>query len=148
MKVLALNRRAKYDYEIIKRYQAGISLLGSEVKAIREGKASLKEAFCLPKEKGIYIVRLHIGQYSKAGKEHDPYRERLLLLNRKEIEEIKSFLQQKRLVLVPLKLYDKRGWIKLEIALARKKKKAQKKQALKERAVQREMEAELKRYQT
>lgn len=145
MKTYSFNRKARSEFEIIKHYQAGIALLGQEVKAIREGKVSLAESFCLPKAEGIYLIKAHIGQYSKSGEKLNPYRERLLLLTQKEIAEIKKELQQRKgLIIIPLKIFDKKGWIKIEIGLARKKKKKEKKEALKQKAINREIQQELK----
>ncbi|MCD6194602.1 SsrA-binding protein SmpB [bacterium] len=147
MKIFSLNRKARYEFQILKRYQAGIALLGQEVKAIREGKISLNEAFCLLKEKGLYLINAHIGQYSKSGEKLDPYRERPLLLTQKEIAEIRKELQQRKgLSLIPLKIFDKKGWIKIEIALAKKKKKKDKKEALKQKAIQKEIDQEVKQH--
>ncbi len=145
MKTFALNRKAKHEFYILKRYQAGLALLGQEAKAIREGKISLDEAFCLLKPQGIFLVHAHIGQYSKSGEPVDPYRERPLLLTKKEISEIERELQQKKgLSLVPLKVFDKKGWIKIEIGLAKKKRKKEKKEKLKQRAIEKEIQQELK----
>jgi len=147
MKTFSLNRKARYEFQILKRYQAGIALLGQEVKAIREGKISLNEAFCLLKEKGLYLINAHIGQYSKSGEKLDPYRERPLLLTQKEIAEIRKELQQRKgLSLIPLKIFDKKGWIKIEIALVKKKKKKDKKEALKQKAIQKEIDQEVKQH--
>jgi len=144
MKVLALNRRAKFNFEIIEQFTAGINLLGAEVKAIREGKMSLAEAFCLFKKDGIYLINAHIGQYSKSSQKIDPYRERKLLLTNKEMENIKRLLAQKNLSLIPLKVLDKKGWIKMQIGIARKKKKKDKKEILKQKAIEKEIKEELK----
>jgi len=146
MTTLARNKKARFDFEIIKRYIAGITLLGSEVKAIREGKMNLVDAYCLLKKGQLFLVNAHIGQYSKSSQKIDPYRERQLLLEKKELETINRELSQKKLVLIPIKIFSSKGWLKLEIGLARKKKKGEKRQTLRQKAIEREMQQELKHY--
>jgi len=148
MKILAINKKAKWDFEIYKKYIAGINLLGAEVKATKEGKMNLKDSFCFFKKNELFLINAYIGRYSKSSENIPPYRERKLLLQRKELEEIKRELNQRNLIIVPLKAFDKNGWIKLEIGLGRKKKKKEKKEILKQKAIEREIEQDLKNYRT
>lgn len=148
MKVIAKNSKAFFNYEIIDTYEAGISLLGSEVKSIREGRISLKESYAEIKEGEIFLVSCHISPYESANRfNHDPLRERKLLLHRREIKRLTGKIKEKGLTLVPTRvLLTDRGKVKIEISLAKGKKAYQKREAIKERDRDREMKAELKRF--
>jgi len=143
-KILASNRQAFHNYAIGERYEAGVSLLGTEVKSLRDGRANLKDAFARLERGEIFLFNCHISPYSHGGyANHDPLRPRKLLLHREEIRK----LSQKMLAgqtLIPLRLYLRRGRVKVEIALARGKKLWDKRQAIKERDQQKEARAAIR----
>jgi SsrA-binding protein len=147
MKVIASNKAAYYNYEILENYEAGISLLGSEVKSIREGKISLKDSYADIKGNEVFLINCHISPYEAANRfNHEPRRERKLLLHRQEIKRLTGKIKERGFTLVPIKvLMNDKGKVKMEIALARGKKTYQKKEAIKERDRNRELRAELKR---
>ena len=121
--VVATNRKAFHEYHILETFEAGVQLKGSEVKSIREGKASLKQAYILIRKGEAWLKGSHIASYSHTGSEgHEPVRDRKLLLHKKEIQRIGSKLAEKGLTAVPTKLYFKGGLIKLEFGLAKGKK--------------------------
>ncbi len=121
--VVATNRKAFHEYHILETFEAGVQLRGSEVKSIREGKASLKQAYILIRKGEAWLKGSHIASYSHTGSEgHEPVRNRKLLLHKKEIQRIGSKLAEKGLTAVPTKLYFKGGLIKLEFGLAMGKK--------------------------
>ncbi|MGB9619869.1 MAG: SsrA-binding protein SmpB [Armatimonadota bacterium] len=129
--VTITNRRARHDYHILETFQAGIVLVGTEVKSLRQGRASLQEAFCKPEGGEIFIYGMHIPPYEQGNRFNvDPVRPRKLLLHRSEIRRIQRQLQEKGYTLIPLKLYFDRGYAKLEIALARGKKLYDKREAI------------------
>ena len=143
---VAENRRANFDYSIIDTVEAGIVLLGSEVKSLREKKLNLKDSFITLKKDRFYLVSAHISPYSHTGiKGHAPTRDRELLLNKKEIIKLKNVVAQKGLTIVPLKAYFKRGIAKIEFATAKGKKMYQKKEALKIKDLDREASREMRR---
>ena len=148
MKVIAKNKKAFFNYEHIETIEAGISLLGSEVKSVREGKISLKESYAEIKAGEVFLVNCHISPYNPANIfNHDPLREKKLLLHRREIKRLIGKIKEKGLTLVPVKvLLNDRGKVKIEIALAKGKRVYQKRDAIRERDRDREMSAELKRY--
>jgi SsrA-binding protein len=147
MKIVAKNKKAYYNYEIVESFEAGISLVGSEVKSIREGRISLKESYAEIKAGEIFLVNCHVSPYAAANIfNHDPLRERKLLLHRREIKRLTGKVVEKGLTLIPTKvLINDRGKVKIEISLAKGKRAYQKKEAIKERDRQRELRAELKR---
>lgn len=122
-KIVATNRKARYEYHIDDRLEAGLVLTGTEVKALRAGQANLKEAYCSA-EKGEMILRqCHIAPYDFGNRQnHDPLRPRKLLMHRKEIERWAKAIQQKGFTVIPLRLYFKNGFAKVELGLARGKK--------------------------
>ncbi len=123
VKIIGKNRRAFHEYEILDTWEAGLALLGSEVKALRLGRLNLGGGFAEIRDGEAWLCQIHIGPYEQANREnHDPFRRRKLLLNRREIRKILPKIEEKGLTLVPLKLYFKRGRIKAEIGLARGKK--------------------------
>jgi len=137
-----VNRRARHDYHILETFEAGIILTGPEVKSIRAGQASLAEAHCIVRGGKALLVGCHINPYRPAAMNNpkDPRRTRELLLHRAEIRKLIGKLHEKGLTLIPLKLFfNERGYAKLELGLARGKKLYDKRQALKEREVKREI---------
>ena len=148
MRVVATNKKAYRDYEILEIYEAGIELKGTEVKSVREGRVNLKDSYVRPKDGELFLINAHISPYEKGNVfNHDPKRDRKLLLHRREINRIIGRIQERGLTAIPLKMYiNKRGLVKVEIALAKGRKLYEKKQKLKEKAIEREAMAELKRY--
>jgi SsrA-binding protein len=140
------NRRAGFDYEILETFEAGISLTGSEVKSLRQGGGSIAEAYARVKGGEVWLEGMNIVVYNEASyNNHEPVRSRKLLLKKNEITEITKGLERKGLTLVPLKLYFKDGWAKLQVALARGKKNYDKRAAEAKREAKREMDRALKR---
>lgn len=143
--VVATNRKAFHEYNILETFEAGLELKGSEVKSIREGKASLKQAYILIRKGEAWLRGTHIPSYSHTGFEgHEPVRDRKLLLHKKEIQKINSKLAEKGLTAVPTKLYFKGGLIKLEFGLAKGKKLYDKRDTKKKRDVERDIQRALK----
>ena len=134
-KISIKNKKAYFDYEIKDKYVAGIQLLGTEVKSIREGKASIKEAYCYVNNNEIFVKNMSISEYSNGGfVNHEPYRERKLLLNKKEISKISKALKDKGNSLIPLLLFlSEKGLLKLEIGLGKGKKLYDKRESLKQK---------------
>lgn len=147
MRLIAKNKKAYFNYEILETFEAGIALLGSEVKSIREGRISLKESYAEVKDGEVFLVHCHISPYEAANRfNHEPLRERKLLLHRRELKRLTGKIKEKGLTLVPTKvLLSERGLVKVEVALARGKRAYQKREAIRERDRDREMRAELKR---
>ena len=132
------NRKALHDYHIHDRWEAGIALWGSEVKSLREGKGNLRDAYGIIRGGEVYLVAAHISPYDPAARDnHDPRRERKLLLHRREIRKLVGKVQEKGLTLVPLSIYFKRGKVKVELALASGKRQYDKRAALKEKDMRR-----------
>ncbi len=139
------NRRASFDYELLETFEAGLQLTGSEVKSLRMGGGSLAQAFARTKSGSrgaeVWLEGLHIQPYKEASyNNHDPLRPRKLLLHKREIADITKGLERKGLTLVPTKLYFKGGWAKVEVALARGKKRYDKRQDEAKRDAQRQMD--------
>ncbi len=144
-KIIVTNRKARRDYEVLETIEAGLSLLGSEVKSLRGGKANLKDSYALPKGSEIYLYNMHISAYEKTGYAgHEPERPRKLLLHGKEIDKLISMTETKGMTLIPLKLYFKGKYAKVEIGICRGKKAHDKRAAIIERDVKRDMEREFK----
>lgn len=145
-KLIVQNRKARFDYELDKRYEAGVSLQGTEVKSLREGKASLKEAWVKIDDAGeAWLMQAHIPEYTKGNRNnHDPTRARKLLLHRHELRQLKRAVDQKGVTLVPTRLYFRRGMVKLEFAVGEGKNVADKRRDIKEREAQRDIEAAIK----
>jgi SsrA-binding protein len=140
------NRRATHDYEILERFEAGMELTGSEVKALRQGGGSIAEAFARIRGGEVILEGMTIPVYTEASyNNHDPLRARRLLLKRREITEITRGLERKGLTLVPLRLYFKDGWAKIEIALARGKKLHDKRRSEAKKDAQREIDRAMSR---
>lgn len=148
MRVIAKNSKAFFNYELIDTYEAGVALLGSEVKSIREGRISLKESYAEIRDGEVFLISCHISPYEAANRfNHDPLRERKLLLHWQEIKRLTGKIKEKGLTLVPTRvILNDKGKIKVEIALARGKRSYQKREAIKERDRDREMKAELKKF--
>ena len=139
-RTLCSNRRARHDYEIVEVVEAGIALTGTEVKSLREGRADLKDSYAAIEGKEVYLFNCHISPYAAGNRFNpDPNRKRKLLMHREEIDRLMGKVQVKGLTLIPLSFYTARRKIKLELALARGKKLYDKREALKQRAVAREM---------
>jgi len=140
-KSIAINRRARHDYDLQEFFEAGLALVGSEVKSLRAGRADLKDAYGLIEGGQAWLVGLHISPYQFARDGgHEPERTRKLLLHRGEIDRIRGKLDQKGLTLVPTRLYFKEGKAKVELALAKGKAQYDKRETLKRRQAEREMQ--------
>lgn len=145
-KTVTVNRKASHDYHILRTLEAGLALTGTEIKSVRAGHVSIREAYVRPQDGEMWLVGAHIAQYAPASRmNHDPTRSRKLLLHKKEIRELTRELQSGGLTIVPLRLYLKSGRAKLEIALAKGKKRYDKREALAKRAAQRQIERALRR---
>lgn len=139
------NRKARHEFSVTDTYEAGISLKGTEVKSIREGKASLNESFAYMKNGEIWLKNMYIKPYQHGSyNNHDERRDRKLLLRRKEIREIDKHINQKGNALIPLKLYFKGGYAKILLGLARGKKQYDKREDIKEKDVKRELDRKIK----
>ncbi|HEX2111498.1 MAG TPA: SsrA-binding protein SmpB [Gaiellaceae bacterium] len=144
-RLIAENRRARHDYHLLERVEAGIALTGTEVKSLREGRASLQRAFGDVRDGEIYLVGAHIAEYAQGNlANHDPDRDRKLLLHRREIDSLAGKVQERGLTLVPTRIYFKDGRAKVELALARGKEARDKRRAIAERDAQRQIERALK----
>lgn len=144
-KVISTNRKARHDYEILDSYEAGLVLLGSEIKSIRAGHVNLREGYVQPRDDELWLLNVHISIYDQAGTySHEPLRPRKLLLHRKEINRIISRVQEKGLTIVPISLYLVRGLAKVEIALARGKKRYDKRESLRRRDADRRIKRALR----
>lgn len=146
-KTVATNRKARHDYEILESYEAGLVLSGAEVKSLRQGRASLQEAYGRVDDGEAWVEGLHIPPYAhdSAKADYDPTRRRKLLLRREQIERLIGKLNERGLTLVPLRLYFTRGIAKLELGLARGRRKFEKRRSIAEREHKREVERELAR---
>jgi SsrA-binding protein len=143
--ILADNRKAGFDYHLLETFEAGLALRGSEVKAIREGRANLRESYCRLERGEAFLLGAHISQYSHGGSTaHDPDRPRKLLLRRAELNKLLGKTAEKGLTIVPLRLYLKGGRVKLAIALARGKKQYDKRETIRRREAERETRAAVK----
>lgn len=145
MKVVCQNRKAYHDYQIEETLEAGIALLGTEVKSLREGKANLKDSYVILKGGEAFLLNCHISPYSHGNiANHEPLRTRKLLLHRKEIDRLGGKAAAKGYTLIPLKIYFKDSFAKVEIGLARGKKFFEKRDTIKEREAKREIERAMK----
>ena len=145
-RIVADNRKARHDYYILETCEAGLALVGTEVKSLREGKANLRDSFARVENGDIVLYNMHISPYQKGGYvNHDPKRPRRLLLHKSEIQKLTSKVQEKGLTLVPLKVYfNERGLAKVALALARGKKSYDKRDDLARREAKREIERAVK----
>ncbi len=140
MKIIAQNRKAYHDYFIEDSIEAGLMLLGTEVKSLREGRVNLKDSYVLIKDTEAFLLNCHISPYSHGNiANHDPLRTRKLLLHMKQIARLKGLLVQKGYSLIPLKIYFKDAFAKIEIGIAKGKKLYEKREKIKEKEVKREI---------
>lgn len=148
IKVVATNRKARHDYIIEDTYEAGIALLGSEIKSIRAGQVNLRDSYATIRDGEVWLLNAHISAYQQASyQNHEPRRERKLLMHRREINRLTGKLQEKGLTLVPLRIYLKNSRAKVELGLARGKKTFDKRQTLREKSDRRQIERALGRRQ-
>lgn len=146
IKVITVNRKAYHDYTVERTVEAGISLVGTEIKSIRDGKVNLRSAYALIRQGEVWLENAHIAVYDFGNRyNHEPMRRRKLLLHRREIRQLDERVATKGLTLIPLKLYLKGGRAKLELGLCRGKKLYDKREAIAERDVQRDMERILRK---
>ena len=145
-KTVSTNRRAGFDYHILRTVEAGISLTGTEIKSIREGHVSIREAYVRPLNGEMWLIGAHIAQYAPASRmNHDPTRTRRLLLHKRQIRELERDAITGGATIIPLRLYLKNGKAKLEIGLARGKKKYDKREAIAKREAERSMQRAMRR---
>lgn len=147
MKTVAVNKAAHRDYAFVETFEAGLVLKGSEVKSIREGRVSLKESYGEVRGGEVFLVKCHISPYEAANIfNHDPLRDRKLLLHRREIKRLTGKVQERGLTLIPTKVFlSDRGRVKVEVALARGRREYEKRDIIKKRDVDREIRAEIKK---
>lgn len=138
---LAQNKKAFHDYEILDRYEAGIVLLGSEVKSVKNGKVSLKECYAKMINGELFIIGMHISEFREANiNNHEPLRNRKLLLHKKELKKLAVKLQNVGLTVIPLRIYRKMHLIKVEIGICKGKREFEKRSAIKDREVKRDLD--------
>ena len=143
--LVADNRKAGHDFHLLEQFEAGLVLLGTEVKAARDGRVALRDSYCRLEGAEAYLLNAHIGQYSHGGyASHDPIRRRKLLLNRSELNKLLGKTTERGLTIVPLRLYFKKGRLKLAIALAKGKKLYDKRETIRRREAERETRAAVK----
>lgn len=143
--LVADNRKARHDYHLLDEFEAGLVLLGTEVKAAREGRVNLRDSYCRLEGGEAYLLGAHVGQYSHGGyASHDPTRPRKLLLGRDELNKLLGKTTEKGLTIVPLRMYFKKGRLKLAIALAKGKKTYDKRETIRRREAERETRAAVK----
>ncbi|MBI2854634.1 MAG: SsrA-binding protein SmpB [Chloroflexi bacterium] len=144
-RVITANRKAYHDYSILESVEAGVVLTGTEIKSLREGRVNIREAYVKPAGGELWLVNAHIAQYASGTRyNHDPYRDRKLLLHRDQIARLIGAVSQKGLTLVPLKIYIKRGLAKVEVGLAKGKRLYEKREAIARRETERELHREVK----
>jgi len=146
MKVFALNKRATFDYQILETFEAGLVLKGHEVKSIKNGHISLQGSYIVIKNNEAFLINATVSPYQPKNtpKDYEPTRTRKLLLHQKEIKYLTGKSQERGLTLVPIKVYDKKGKIKLEFGIGRGKRKVDKRELIKKREVEKEIERKLK----
>lgn len=146
IKPIARNKKAYRDYEILDKLEAGIALVGTEVKSLRDGKVQMADSYARIDDGEVYLVSLHISPYTQAARDnHEPTRKRKLLLHRREIRRLRKKVAERGLTLLPLRLYFRRGLVKVELGLARGKRQYDKRQDLKERDHKRQIARALRR---
>jgi SsrA-binding protein len=146
MKDIATNRQARFRYHFLETWEAGLVLTGTEVKSLREGKAQIKDGYATVRDGEVWLHNVHIPPYAPASRDnHDPERSRKLLMHRREIERLIGKTREKGLTLVPTRLYFREGRAKVQIALAKGKDVGDKRQAIKDREMKREMERAIRR---
>jgi SsrA-binding protein len=147
IRIVCQNRKARHDYEIVETFEAGMALLGTEVKSLRDGRANLKDSYAKVKKGEVYLYGVHISAYTHTFYDnHDPERVRKLLLHHQEIKRLLVKTQERGFALIPLKIYFKKGKAKVELALARGKKAYDKRESLKNKEEARELQRVRKRY--
>jgi SsrA-binding protein len=145
VQIVAVNRKASHDYELIERYEAGLVLRGTEVKSAREGRVNLKDSYAAPRKGELFLLQSHINPYAYGTHEnHEALRPRKLLLHRKELRKLIGKVTERGLTLVPTRMYFRSGRLKVEIALARGKRQHDRRAAARERDMKRDVEAALK----
>jgi len=146
MEIISTNKKARFNYEIIEKIEAGIALKGTEVKSIRNRNVSIGESYAQIKDNEVFLHNLHISPYEQGNREnHDPIRVRKLLLHKREIKKLVARTQQKGLSLVPLSIYLRKGKIKVELAIGRGKRLVDKRESIKKKTIEREIERIVKR---
>jgi SsrA-binding protein len=145
VKVIARNKKARHDYEVLDTFEAGIVLKGTEIKSIRQGKTNIKDSYCIVRNSELYVVNMHISHYKEGNQfNHDETRSRKLLMHKKEIIKLESKVNQDSASIIPLEIYLEKGLCKLKIALAKGKRQYDKRQALKAKQDQRNIQKALK----
>ncbi len=146
MEIVSTNKKARFNYEIIEKIEAGISLKGTEVKSIRNKNVSIGESYAQIKENEVFLHNLHISPYEQGNREnHDPIRVRKLLLHKQEIKKLAGKIQLKGLSLVPLSIYLRKGKVKVELAVGRGKRLVDKRESIKKRTIEREIDRIVKK---
>jgi SsrA-binding protein len=146
VKIVAQNRKARHDYHILDTWEAGLVLVGTEVKSVRLGRVNLKDSYARFSGTELFLYQCHISPYEQGGRwNHDPLRTRKLLLTRREIRKLTGKVEERGLTLIPLKVYFKKGFAKIELALAKGKKQYDRREDLAKRDAEREMERAYKR---
>ena len=146
-KNIAVNRQAYFNYHVLERYESGLLLTGTEIKSIRDGKADLRGSYAKAQDNELWLFGMHVASYDAGGiYNHDPKRPRKLLLHKDEIRDITGKLSEKGLTLVPLRIYVKKHWAKVELGLARGKRKYDKRRAIMERERDREARRALRHH--
>ena len=148
IKIISDNRQARFLYEILETYEVGIELKGTEVKSVRAGKVNLRDGFATLRDGEVWLMNVHISPYEKSSQffNHEPRRNRRLLMHNWEIRKLIGQVEQKGLTLVPLKMYLKGSWVKLTLGLGKGKKLHDKRETLKRRQDDRDMSRAMKRY--
>ncbi|MBN2570778.1 MAG: SsrA-binding protein SmpB [Ignavibacteriales bacterium] len=145
-KTITVNRKARHEYIILQSYEAGIALVGTEVKSIRQNKISISDGYAFVKDSEVWLKNININVYTQGNiNNHDPLRDRRLLLNKREIRKISKSILEKGCTIIPLRVYIKNGIVKIEIGLARGKKFFDKREAIAKRDAERELERKIKR---
>ncbi len=145
-KLIASNRRAHRDYDIEDRFETGIVLQGTEVKSLRDGKIQLKDSYAAFKEGELWLLNSHINEYFPASQfNHDPTRPRKLLMKKRELQKLRAKVQQEGYTLIPLSVYFKKSWVKVELGLCRGKKQYDQRQDIAKKEAQRQIDRALKR---
>ncbi len=145
IKIVSKNRKAFHDFHILEQYEAGIVLTGTEVKSVRQANVNLKDSYATIKNSEVFLLNAHISPYKQGGIfNHDPTRERKLLLHRKEIDKLTSKIKERGFTLIPLKVYLKRGRVKIELGLARGKREYDKRADIAKKDIDREIRRAMK----
>ncbi len=145
IKIIGTNKKAFHEYHITEKYEAGLELRGTEVKSLRAGNVRMSEAYAWPKDDELYLNNMYIGEFKQGNiHNHNPTRERKLLLHKKEILKLTAKAQEKGLNIVPLKIYFKNSWVKVELGLGKGKKMHDKRETIKKRDMEREHQRDYK----